>query len=656
VSDFRAIGGTSATLQTLLSDRMELPSAVASAPVTIGPPPFSSMDTNPRKEDARVNIFLYRVTENGYLQNQQIPGRGTNGFGHPPLSVNLHYLITAYGNTQLAPGPGPAMFDDTIAHFLLGSAMRVLHDVPIVTDSVRTQRAPSGRSVLHESLRAEYEQVKLSLEPLSLEDITKVWTALSLRFRLSAGYLVNVLQIESRRPRTFPRPVGQPVSTTVGPLPTDPPSPGPMIVVRTIQTPTITGLKVIRLPDPTEHPFPYARVLDTVVLLGTSLSGPVTNVEIGDVVVPAALARSDRVEVAVPDANLPSGPIPPDLQLQPGPHTLRVLVSDPSVPQAVMTSNDAALMIVPFVDPALLGYAAGPPRTLTIQGTRLLGVPPSGETVIGRAAVSAGAYVTATPTQLVVPIPDALPAQGVGSRRGSMLAPAVPLGPGAKTLDVNIAGTIRTVTANLAGSIPREGVAQMLAGLIHDAGTAPITVPDDPRFTGARVDLWHDRLLVVPGGLTGSVDITSPGGLSFAGDLGLTAAQPPGTGSAAVSGALDSPPPLSAPAPRLTVRIGLQPPVVVDVPKATSLAALADDLQAAINAASPLAEYASALVGVTGSQLLFIPGVAAAPVVFGPAPGDDTTVAELQLHARFAVRVRVNGAESIDEATLELPQ
>ena len=33
MSDFRAIGGTSATLQTLLSDRMELPSAVASAPV-----------------------------------------------------------------------------------------------------------------------------------------------------------------------------------------------------------------------------------------------------------------------------------------------------------------------------------------------------------------------------------------------------------------------------------------------------------------------------------------------------------------------------------------------------------------------------------------------------------------------------------------------
>jgi hypothetical protein len=43
-------------------------------------------------------------------------------------------------------------------------------------------------------------------------------------------------------------------------------------------------------------------------------------------------------------------------------------------------------------------------------------------------------------------------------------------------------------------------------------------------------------------------------------------------------------------------------------------------------------------------------------VTFGAAPGDDSTVSQLQLHARFAVRVRVNGAESIDAAALELPQ
>ncbi len=139
------------------------------------------------KEDPRVNVFLYRVTQNGYLLNQEIPGRGNaSGYGHPPLSLDLHYLVTAYGNTAVSGG-GAAVFDDTPAHFLLGSAMRVLHDVPIVTEGVMTVRAPSGALVLHESLRDGYERVRLGLEPLTLEDVTKVWTALALRYRLSAA-------------------------------------------------------------------------------------------------------------------------------------------------------------------------------------------------------------------------------------------------------------------------------------------------------------------------------------------------------------------------------------------------------------------------------------------------------------------------------------
>src|SRR5262249_28115468 len=155
----------------------------------IGPPPFSALDNNPHKDEPRVNLFLYRVTENGFLQNQEIPGRGSSGgYGHPPLSVNLHYLVTAYRSVP-APGGGAVMFDDTNAHFLLGSAMRVLHDVPVVTDGITTVRAPSGLVVLHESLREEFEQVKVTLEPLTLEDVTKVWTALALRFRPSGPYV-----------------------------------------------------------------------------------------------------------------------------------------------------------------------------------------------------------------------------------------------------------------------------------------------------------------------------------------------------------------------------------------------------------------------------------------------------------------------------------
>jgi hypothetical protein len=651
MSDFRAIGGVSATLQSLLLDRMEYPDGLASVPVTVGPPPYSSKDTDPRNEDPRVNLFLYRVTENGSLKNQEIPGRGNaSGYGHPPLSLNLHYLVTAYGNAPVPAGGGASLFDDTPAHFLLGSAMRVLHDVAIVTDGLISVRPPSGLLVLHESLRDGYERVRLSLEPLSLEDVTKVWTALALRYRLSAAYMVNVVQIESRRAKTFPQPVGQPASSTIPPLPSDPPSAGPWIYVFPIQTPTISELRVRRVGEPEDRPFPYARIGDTLVLRGTSLSGPRTFLVFGDVRVPATFASPLRVEAPIPDATVTgTGAIPPDQQLQPGVRTVKVVTTDPLVPQSAATSNEAAFMLVPTVDPATLAYAAGPPRRLTINGTRLIGPGPGGETIIGRSAVARTDYLAEAPTQLVVPIPPTLPTRGVKVVVGAALADPVAIGTTAHTLQISIGGTVATMTRALPSSLPLVDVAGIVEGMIHDAK------PSDDRFNGARVELHQNRLFVVPGDLTSPISITSPGGLPFAANLGLTAAQPSGAASAYVSGALASVPPLSTTLPRLRMKVGGLAAVTIAVPATSSLEALAGELQIAANAASGLPAYANAIVAAIGDQLLFVAG-AGGVVRFDGVPGDDRTVVELQLHANFAVRVRVNGAESIDPAIVELPQ
>lgn len=647
MSDFHAIGGVSATLRTLLLDRMEFPDGIATVPVTIGPPPFSARDTDQHREPPRVNLFLYRVTENGYLQNQEIPGRGSSAaYGHPPLSLNLHYLLTAYGNVDITQPDGSIVFDDTNAHFLLGGAMRVLHDVPMVTERLTTTRPPSGTQVMHAALRGAFEQVKTTLEPLTLEDITKIWTALSQRYRLSAGYAVNVVQIESRRPPRIVRPVGQPVSSTP-PLPGAPVTPGPMVHVLTIQTPTIVELRVRH--GSVERPFPYAAIGDTLVLLGTNLAGPVTRVRIGGVVVPAVLAAGDRVEALIPDAVIPAGgAIPPELQLQPGVRAAAVIVSDPLIPQSAFQSNESAFMIVPSITPASLAYAAGPPRTLAFTGTRLIDQPLLGETVIGRTVVPRPSYISATPTAVTVPIPDELPTRGVHAIVGAALPDPVPLAGGLQALTITIGATSVPIAPSLVSPVPRADVAAILTRLIHDA------LPGNAKFVNTRVTLWKNRLVVVPGRLTDPISITSPVG-TLAADLGLTAPPPPGSTTALVSGALGMSPLLSSAKPRLQVTVGAQPPITIDVARSLSLDSLAADLQVKINAAAVAAEYLNALVATTGSQLLVIPGAAGA-VTFDAPPGDTTTVVELQLHAFFAVRVRVNGAESIDAAVLELPQ
>lgn len=651
MADFRAIGGVSTTLQTLLRDRLELPGGLPSPTITIGPPPFALHSNAPQAENPRLNIYLYRVTENGYLQNQEIPGRGTRGaFGRPPLSLNLHYLITAYGNRAL-PQDATA-FDDSDAQVLLGNAMRVLHDFPVVTAALATVRPPSGTQILHDSLRDEFDRLKTTLEPMTLEDLTKVWTALSLRMRLGAAYVVNVIQIESRRSPTFPRPVGQPVSSLVPPLPNDAPTPGPMVYVFPIQAPAIADVRVRRAGGSADLTPAYARIGDTLILRGSSLAGPVTSVAFGDVEVPADFAFGDRVEARIPDTTLLGvGPIPAELQLQPGTRTVKVVLRDPNVPQSAFRSNEAPFMLVPLVNPALLVYVSGPPRTLIIGGTRLIGPTPGGETVIGRAVIPRTSYIGAsTPTQITVPIPDTLPTRDVRLMLGGALPDPIPLGTGPLQLDITIGGTTHGVVANLPTQITRASVANILESLIYDAA------PADPRFTGARVDLWHNQLLIVPGGLGDAINIVSPGGSTFANSLGLTVAQPVGAASALISGVLPSPVPVAAQNARVQMRVGAQPPIMVPIPPAVSLAGLADGLQTAINTIGAVPEYIAARIAISGSQLLVIPG-AAGLVRFDAAPGDDSSVTELQLRARFAVRVRVNGAESIDaDALLELPQ
>ncbi|MGH7369594.1 MAG: Pvc16 family protein, partial [Candidatus Methylomirabilaceae bacterium] len=80
MSTYKAIAGVSATLRNLLRDRMEDQVAVTIAP------PDVTVDT---MSGRRVNLYLYHVTENGYLKNQEIPGHGYPGaYGHPPLSLD----------------------------------------------------------------------------------------------------------------------------------------------------------------------------------------------------------------------------------------------------------------------------------------------------------------------------------------------------------------------------------------------------------------------------------------------------------------------------------------------------------------------------------------------------------------------------------------
>jgi hypothetical protein len=638
MSDFLAIGGASETMRLLLEDRMELPNGLNSLDVTIGAPRPGNHNQPASAESPRVNLFLYRVGENGALKNQEIPGRGTSsGYGTPPLSLELFYLVTGHGSTMQG-----AEFDETPAHFLLGSAMRVLHDFPMVTGALLSARPPAGEPILHPSLRDDFERLKITLDPVSLEDLSKVWTALTLPFRVAAAYHVSLVQIESRRRRTFPQRVQLP------------PAAGPHIQVVPFRHPQIERLSVIRQDDPlgVEQPYPYARILDRLVLHGANLDGINTIVRVGQLSLAVGPTAKDRIEFVVPDNSLPDGtPISLDERLQPGPQTVSVRHAQASLPGGGFSSNEAVLMLTPRVT----GVTLPGPRTLRITGTRLFEPSLPGEAVIGRAVVSRAAYLPASSgTQIEMPIPNAVVAWHV--RALAAASPAFPLPAGLPLAPLPIAldftiGTDGPRTARL----PRLPTSLAdFAKLLENALQIATDGAGDQGgrgFTSARVTTTQDnRLLLVPGDYSANMAVANT---PEAQALGLGAGGPQAI-ELFLSGELVPFPELTASGPRFRLTVGAVAHELALANRPASLGEAARLLETAIRT-FPELPFAGARVATLSAQLAFhFPG-AAPPIQFETIPDVDALSAlELELVGRVRVRVRVNGAESLETVTINL--
>lgn len=139
----------------------------------------------------RVNLFLYRIIENPHLNNRDwLPKKGTtNQLVYPPLALNLCYLMTPFA--PLDPQTGLAD-----AHGLLGEAMRVFHENAILPQSYLESGLQEG-------------EVKVTLLPLDLEQLSKIWTALNKDFRLSVAYEVSYVEVPAKEERPLPKRVAQ---------------------------------------------------------------------------------------------------------------------------------------------------------------------------------------------------------------------------------------------------------------------------------------------------------------------------------------------------------------------------------------------------------------------------------------------------------------
>ena len=138
----------------------------------------------------RLSFFLYHIIENPYMKNQHMKRIDTGQLKYPPLCLNLYYLLTPYAGEDRGAIQGWDL------HTILGRAMQVFYDNASL-------EGPALMDVLKEISREDYggkiDHIRIILNPVSLDDLTKIWNSLDTPMRLSVCYEVRVIMIESER-------------------------------------------------------------------------------------------------------------------------------------------------------------------------------------------------------------------------------------------------------------------------------------------------------------------------------------------------------------------------------------------------------------------------------------------------------------------------
>ena len=211
MSNALAIASVTAVLKDLLDNALidQSVSAAVSAPVAVTALAPDRVKTGDG-EVAQLNLFLYHVAPNQGWRNVGLPSRNSRGdrLTNAPLALDLYYMVSAYGK------------QDFEAEILLGYAMHVLHETPVLTrDSIRKSLGPGAPPISTDllpprfaaltasDLAEQVELVKIVPQPLTTEEISKLWTAFQAKYRPSVAYRLSVVLIESKSPAKTPLPV-----------------------------------------------------------------------------------------------------------------------------------------------------------------------------------------------------------------------------------------------------------------------------------------------------------------------------------------------------------------------------------------------------------------------------------------------------------------
>jgi len=323
MSDGFGLAGVSAVLRRRVLDAFaaaDVAGAIGLAPVTVMPPDRVVQDDEP----TGVNLYLHQVTPNPGWRNRGLPTFSTGGerVGSPPLALDLHYLLTAYGAEPYH------------AEVLLGHAMLALHELgvlgPAEIAAALAAGPPPPDPDLPDPVRAsgladQAASLTVTLEAMDPEASSRLWSAMQARYRMTAAYLVTVALLES------------------------PTIPGPTLPVRAVEAVALPLERPVvhRVEDAADPNAPLLATA-TLAIVGERLvaaSGVTVRVDAQEVT-PAVGDRSYG-RITLPLAALPT-------PLHVGVHALQVVhtvdLGDPPVAHDALESEAVAFLLRPQIN------------------------------------------------------------------------------------------------------------------------------------------------------------------------------------------------------------------------------------------------------------------------------------------------------------------
>jgi hypothetical protein len=316
----------------------------------------------------QVNLFMHQAMLNGAWRNMDLPSLaadGTTRLQNPPLALDLHYLLTAYGS------------DDFDAEALLGFAVQFLHETPVLARAQIVDALSRVPAVKHLSgvlglsgIAEQIEMIKLTPATLGREELAWLWTALKADYRPTFPFLASVVLIQPQASSQSGPPVLQ---RAVGAQPS--------------LMPPFPALTAVEPPKGQ----PAASLGDVVTVRGTNLAQAtgvvLTNARLGINQLLTSLSNigntSFQFVLPPPPPDLPAGLYLLSVQVTQGPD--------------VLTTNSLVLAIAPTIGSLSPPgpYASGP-HAITVSCTPAIHFGQDVFLLIGGQAAPVAPFATAT--------------------------------------------------------------------------------------------------------------------------------------------------------------------------------------------------------------------------------------------------------------------